>query len=222
MRFKKEEKHVSILAYRDYVRYFEKTYLDGRYEHEGDTYSLKEGRVEFEHSCDLKNEKNEEEVAKDNTLRENKYLHRISVVLNRAGQALFHGFLDINLVMPVSSVMILKDYRNCGKLLKEIKNNSKGKNYSRIYFKYISLVSLIYYITFFIDDFKEAKKYVLMYEDKKDIVRDERTMKEYLKNELLDIYKAINEGMFIIRNIKDGDINLLLKKFMGKKYVLKG
>jgi hypothetical protein len=108
-----------------YWNFFIKQYLDASFKFKSHKIELKEGRLKLKEK--YKGFKDDEyikfldEVKKDTPpTYENKLAHRLSVVLNRIGQAAFTGDLPLDNIFPISSKMILKDWHTSKTLIKEI------------------------------------------------------------------------------------------------------
>jgi len=119
---------------------------------------------EFSKKSEIENDNNPPTRENIHPTYENKLAHRLSIVLNRIGQAAFAGDLPLDHIFPISSKMILKDWQTSKALIKKI----SGSDYSAIaytkkYFRWLACASCMYIITYHASEWKQADEYIKQY-----------------------------------------------------------
>jgi len=177
------KKNPDINKKRFYWDFFVPQYLDGVFKVTKDNeiieIDLKEGRLEIENR--YKNRGYNEFLNESNKINpptyENKLVHRLSVVLERIGQAAFIGDLPLNYIFSISSKMILKDWE-MAKSLEKIINNRK-------FARWIACTSCMYLVAQKNVELEEAKRYIKQYVDISDIFEgDSQKTKDYNEHEI--------------------------------------
>jgi len=184
---KKNKKHF-------YWDFFTSQYLDACFKLYNQNIELKEGRqkLKLEYN-DLKGDKydkfTKEVIKEDPPIYENKLAHRMSVVLNRIGQAAFTGDLPLDNIFPISSKMILKDWQTSKTLIEKISGtDSSAIAYTRKFFRWLACASCMYIIAYHVVKWEDVedniKQYVMNgdnfedYKDGKKIISDIKSLQE--------------------------------------------
>lgn len=172
--------------HRFYWTFFCQLYLDGTYEYgnsqENRPIPLKTGRLKIEERY-MQSEKREwasidklyeflrksSDTRETNNIEENKITHRLSVILNRIGQAAITGTIPVFNILSISSLMILQDWEKCKTLINwRIQYGLKGGNdiihYTRRYAVWIASLSALYLIKEWADNDIKKSQFVYMLE----------------------------------------------------------
>ena len=156
-----------------YWGFFVEQYLDGTFSYRGKKIEFKDGRMKIQNLYpDWENtgykdfiRKAQAPKGKKQSTYENKFAHRLSVVLNRVGQAAFVGDLPLDHIFSISSKMILEDWEKSKVLIKNI-GDYNAIMYNRKFWRWIACLSCMYMIAEHACKREEAEKYIKKYEDK--------------------------------------------------------
>ena len=154
---------------RFYWDFFVPQYMDGVFTFNGETIQLKDGRMEIENRAkNIKTYDFAQQARQNNPpTYENKLAHRLSVVLNRIGQAAFVGDLPLSYIFPISSRMIIADWEKSVSFVNFlVKDKTMSEysalNYNRKFFRWLACASCMYIVSEGCPEI-EVKKQIGMY-----------------------------------------------------------
>jgi len=166
-----------------YWDFFVSQYLDGTFKHSDKEIDLKDGRLIVANKN--KNRSHNDYIMatleKDPSSYENKLAHRLSVILQRVGQAAFVGDLPLSYIFSVSSEMILKDWEMAKALIGSI---NSPDDYKRKFGKWLACASCMYLVAYESDGSAKSRAYIKKFaEDSAQPITDyKKAAKEMLKN----------------------------------------
>ena len=152
-RYNDDKNNPDINRKRFYWDFFIPEYLDGSFTYRNKKIEFKDGRQKIKRDYGNLSDENayKKYVEASRNERkpsyENKFAHRLSVSLNRIGQATFVGDLPLYYVLSISSKMILDDWEKSKALINTNILDYSAVGYNRKVFRWLALASCMYLIS---------------------------------------------------------------------------
>ena len=160
--YEKDKNNPDLNRRRFYWDFFVPQYLDATFVFNGQEIALKDARHNITLSYPKWNDGGgydsfvEKSLISCEPTVENKLAHRLSVILNRVGQAAFIGDLPLDYIFPISAKMILADWEKSKALIYQgiAKDGSDyvALHFTRKFAHWISCVSCMYLVNFYTDN----------------------------------------------------------------------